>query len=46
MRTKSICLFTPLYCPKLYRKHLEKQHVEGWLEYQGSSKVEMQMFLG
>ncbi len=44
MRTKSICLFMPPYYPELYRKHFEKQHAEGWLEYQGLSKVEKQMF--
>jgi hypothetical protein len=44
MRTESICLFTTPYRPKLYRKHLEKQHVEGWLKYQGLSKAEKHMF--
>ncbi|CAM6011353.1 unnamed protein product [Sphagnum balticum] len=39
MQTKFICLFTPPYRPELYRKHFEKQHVEGWLEYQGLSKA-------
>jgi hypothetical protein len=32
------------YRPELYCKHLEKQHAEGWLEYQGLSKVEKQVF--
>jgi hypothetical protein len=44
MRIKFICFFTPPYCPELYRKHIEKQHAKGWLEYQGLSKVEKQMF--
>ncbi len=34
----------PPYRPKLYRKHFEKQHAEGWFKYQGLSKVEKQMF--
>jgi hypothetical protein len=29
----------PPYRPELYRKHFEKLHVEGWLEYQGLSKA-------
>jgi hypothetical protein len=40
MQIESICLFMPPYRPELYGKHLEKQHVEGWLEYQGLFKVE------
>ncbi len=44
MQTESICLFTPPYRPKLYCKHLKKQHVEGWLEYQGLYKAEKQLF--
>ncbi len=44
MRIKFICLFMPPYRPELYRKHIEKQRVEGWLEYQGLSKVEKHMF--
>ncbi|CAK9879568.1 unnamed protein product [Sphagnum jensenii] len=44
MQIESICLFTLPYRPKLYCKHLKKQHVEGWLEYQGLSKAKKQMF--
>ncbi len=44
MRSKSMCFFMPPYHPKLYRKHLKKQHAEGWFEYQGLFKVEKQMF--
>jgi len=44
MQTKSICLFTPPYFLELYRKHLEKQHAKGWLEYQGLSKAKKHMF--
>ncbi|CAM6025211.1 unnamed protein product [Sphagnum balticum] len=44
MRIESICLFTPPYHLKLYRKHLKKQHAEGWLECQGLSKAKKQMF--
>jgi hypothetical protein len=40
MRIESIYLFTPPYHPELYCKHLEKQHVERWFEYQGLSKAE------
>ncbi|CAK9277003.1 unnamed protein product [Sphagnum jensenii] len=42
MQSESICLFTPPYHLKLYRKHLKKQHAK---EYQGLSKAEKQMFL-
>jgi hypothetical protein len=34
----------PPYCLELYRKHFEKQHAKGWLEYQGLSKAEKEMF--
>ncbi len=44
MQTKSICLFMPPYRPKLYHKHFKKHHAEGWLEYQGLSKAEKEMF--
>jgi hypothetical protein len=37
MQSESICLFTPPYHLKLYRKHLKKQHAK---EYQGLSKAE------
>jgi hypothetical protein len=44
MLIESIYLFTPPYCPELYRKHVEKQHAEGWFEYQGLFKADKQMF--
>ncbi|CAN5959978.1 unnamed protein product [Sphagnum jensenii] len=31
------------YRLELYRKHIKKQHAEGWLKYQGLSKAEKQM---
>ena len=37
-RTQNIQLFAPPFRPELYRKHLQKQHGDEWLEYQSLSK--------
>jgi hypothetical protein len=34
VRTVNVQMYTPPYRPELYRKHLERQHADKWLEYQ------------
>ena len=45
-RTNNIQLFTPPYRPELYRKHLERQHADKWLEYQSMTTCSKKAYFG